>query len=1728
MAVPQPKTAYPRVQPGQRIDTTSYELRVTHPLRCRSASEDGRTCRQPAADNRVHRSPSAETQTRDRKGIHELIYRSPSLMSVVSIHEKTFHGYPQGQRPVDGRFPFSEKSYPWQGTADERAMAPSLQVPLEQRTPSTTMLAPPTFPVARTTSGTALVPAQPGQPFRAMTYQTPQRKISPTGSAYPPAGPVYRFPAEATGYERLRRTASGTLLGRVSPSGQYPGQQLVRTPSGTVLGRMSAAAEFPGQQLVRTPSGTLIGPVTPGSQLPGQRLMQTPSGRFLAPVRPPGQFLGYQMARRASMPTITGQYLPGQPTSYQQLRRTASGVLLAPVSPSRQYPGQHLLRTPSGTMLGRMSPVGQFPGQRLVRTPSGTLVGPVSPRQQFPGQRLLRTPSGTILAPVGPPRQQLIRTPSGTRLVPMSPGPYGAMSPGPGQPMGYRPIRRAASATFLPPVRPSQTYFQQPFVRSPRGTGLGGRSPFVRSPGQMLVRTPSGTLVGPVSPMRQFPGQRLLLTQSGTVVAPVSPPMQRLVRTPSGTVLAPMSPGGHFRGPPMGYQQLRRTGSGTLLAPVSPSRPYFGQRFVRTPSGTVLGRMSPVAQFPGQRIMRTPSGTLVGPVSPRQQFPGQRLLRTPGGTMLAPVRQQLIRTPSGTLLAPVSPGQYISGQPMAYEQLRRTASGSLLAPVSPSRQYVGQQLVQSPSGTMLGRMSPVVRTPGQMLLRTPSGTLVGPVGSREQFPGQRLLRTPGGTMLAPVNQEQQFVRTSSGTLLAPMSPTGQHPAPPLVKTSSGTLLAPVSPLGRFPGQTLQRTTSGTLLVPAVPAPGLRSPSETVLAPSRPTKQYVDLQIGYRSPEMTYSGTSSGQMTPRTRYLSQSRYGLIPSRPQLLSPRPSRLSLARPMYGHMSPSQMSLGAQSPRRPWLRSWMPRLFGPRSPMQRPRGGQVPPSPQRSWLLARARGGSPVSWSPPRSPVRTPSQVSLISSTRLENLRQYRRKRHVLLEWIVLWVFIVTLAVVLLAIVVVQAFHQPRLDEIEVQGISVMNRLLKVTFIPNDSVDQHIVLWPREKYIRAYLKELTKNVHLAGTVAGAATSEYVEEVLKSNWINHTGTERFTVLLSLPNSQKPNTVAVKIGATTWRPMWAREQTFPGIATEFSPPFNAYSAIGNITQGLIYCNRCLKDDFETLSSLKVSTWRKVCLCRYSPDVSPGTAMMHAEENSVGAVLFFLDPADVAPEQGKPVFPHSWWMPESALRRSNLRADNCIGDPSTRGYASRAAFTGLQRTPVSQVAVPEGLSQPITYRAANDLLNMMQGTACPGDWAPKLQAACNIGEGTSTTVRIVINNKLDFVNIDNVLAYIKGAVEPDRYVVIGIPMDAWSAGAVAPGTAVAQALEVSRILGALVQDKLWKPRRSIVMAGWDGHVFGHIGSTEYVEGRRQTLMIRAVVYLNSDMCSSGPEFMVSASPTIATSFEEVSRLVPHYIYKKHSYYDVWKAYYKAKMSSHGKPKLPSLRGGGSHRPMVQLAGVPSLDVSFGNNYTHDLYFPAYGTGYDTLNMVEHFTDPHLKATKMCAQLIGLMARRWADSEILPYDLKRLRNSVYRAFDELHKKHLNTLTTHGIELDMLRNTIMHLGTKLDEAVKHIQNHPMENPIEIRQLNDRIMRVERIFVQGVSNVPGATRNMLFGWSSSVPNTMTFFPILDELLTKQATSSADHEESIRVHISHVAHGLRQAADFVDFSRVV
>ncbi|XP_064470844.1 uncharacterized protein LOC135385453 [Ornithodoros turicata] len=757
------------------------------------------------------------------------------------------------------------------------------------------------------------------------------------------------------------------------------------------------------------------------------------------------------------------------------------------------------------------------------------------------------------------------------------------------------------------------------------------------------------------------------------------------------------------------------------------------------------------------------------------------------------------------------------------------------------------------------------------------------------------------------------------------------------------------------------------------------------------------------------------------------------------------------------------------------------------------------------KARGATPSYH------VETP-QILGFTGSQIHMLQAYRKSRRDLMNWVVCGVVALSMVLIFMVLLCAWAYSKPRFTEESLSNMVVFNELTRQRYRARDPVEKFLLKQVSANVLRLYLKEITKMVHVAGTERQRSIAEYVKSVWTSYGL-YTSMEKYSVMLSLPDDQLENQFDVIDG---------NGQTFLKSKGNVSGVFNAYSPGGDVKANLLYCNRCMPDDFVDLDRMGASASGKICLCRYSSNMTVGDAAKAVDDAGVAATLFFMDPKDVAPNPDQGTYPNSWWMPRESVRQANMRYLYDIGDPTTNGYASRDDYQMLYRGDVRDVRLPQALSQPIGYGDAEDIMKRLGGRPCPNGWAPELEGSCFIGDGSSISAHLQLHNRLARTTIHNVLAYITGVVEPDRYVVLGVPLDSWSHGAVTPGTGLAQALEVSRILQKLRKKKRWLPARTIVFVGWDAHHFGDIGATEFVEAHRQKLMLQTVLYLNSEICTSGKKFLVTASPSVASSLEQMFRRVVSS--DKGMQRDREGEEFRLQLTT---SEVEQLRASGSHLPFVRYAGVPSVDVLFGN-HSKDGYYPALGTAQDTYDLVAKFIDKKFEVQRICAQVIAITLRRWADSLLLPYDLRRLKWEMFRAFRRVRDQYSENLTNWQVDLEPVRGALMRLDDKISEFLNFRSRANLKNPFRIRRLNDMLLELERTFLLGVSGAPGVGQNVIYGPSQTSPLRMVFFPELRNLLGVTPSDIVKHIEDLKTQVSYILQSLHQAADVINIEEII
>ena len=194
----------------------------------------------------------------------------------------------------------------------------------------------------------------------------------------------------------------------------------------------------------------------------------------------------------------------------------------------------------------------------------------------------------------------------------------------------------------------------------------------------------------------------------------------------------------------------------------------------------------------------------------------------------------------------------------------------------------------------------------------------------------------------------------------------------------------------------------------------------------------------------------------------------------------------------------------------------------------------------------------------------------------------------------------------------------------------------------------------------------------------------------------------------------------------------------------------------------------------------------------------------------------------------------------------------------------------------------------------------------------------------------------------------------------------------------------------------MIAHWDAEEYGIIGSTEWVEEFLPELTSGAIAYINADSAVSGPNFNTSSSPSLKQPILDAIQDVS-YAGEDRSIYEWW-----ADRTDEGLPTMGNLGGGSDHVAFYTHAGIPSASLGSGGRSG------IYHSNYDNFAWYERFGDAEWVFGPMIARADGLLALRFANADLLPYDVTR-----YAVDTRTHVQTLiDVATQRGVDVNLSR--------------------------------------------------------------------------------------------------------------------
>ncbi|XP_072258638.1 N-acetylated-alpha-linked acidic dipeptidase 2-like [Pyxicephalus adspersus] len=656
----------------------------------------------------------------------------------------------------------------------------------------------------------------------------------------------------------------------------------------------------------------------------------------------------------------------------------------------------------------------------------------------------------------------------------------------------------------------------------------------------------------------------------------------------------------------------------------------------------------------------------------------------------------------------------------------------------------------------------------------------------------------------------------------------------------------------------------------------------------------------------------------------------------------------------------------------------------------------------------------------------------------------------------------------------------------------LIKPAVEPKDvsyhavNIRKELTMEMKAENIKMFLKDFTKIPHLAGTeqnlnLAHRIQSQWMEFGLDSAELVH-----YDVLLSYPNSSKPNYISMidehgtEVFTTSLsEPPPDGYENF----TDIVPPYNAFSAQGEPEGDLVYANYARTEDFFYLQrNLSINCTGKIVIARYGK-IFRGNKVKNAMLAGAKGLILFSDPADYCAPGVKP-YPEGWNLPGGAAQRGNVLNLNGAGDPLTPGYPAKEFMYRYNAD--EGVGIPSIPVHPIGYHDAEKILRLMGGPAPPNSWKGNLNISYNIGPGfvsnySKRQVKMHVYTNNEVTRIYDVIGTIRGAVEPDRYIILGGHRDSWVFGGIDPTTGAAVLQEVARSFGKKVKEG-WRPRRTIIFASWDAEEFGLLGSTEWAEENAKILQERAVAYINSDSSIEGNYTLrVDCTPLLYQLVYELTKEIssPDEGFEDKTLYESWLSKDPSTQSTE-LPRINKLGSGSDFEAYFQRLGIASGRARYTKNRKTDKYsnYPVYHTVYETFELVNQCYDPTFNKQLAVAQVRGSLVYELADSAIIPFnvldygiELKNYADSIFN----LAKKHQEKMEIYGVSFESLFSAINNFteyGTGLHQRIKKVDP---KNPLALRILNDQLMFTERAFTDPLG-LPGRPfyRHVIFAPSS------------------------------------------------------
>ncbi|XP_076879519.1 inactive N-acetylated-alpha-linked acidic dipeptidase-like protein 2 isoform X2 [Brachyhypopomus gauderio] len=487
-------------------------------------------------------------------------------------------------------------------------------------------------------------------------------------------------------------------------------------------------------------------------------------------------------------------------------------------------------------------------------------------------------------------------------------------------------------------------------------------------------------------------------------------------------------------------------------------------------------------------------------------------------------------------------------------------------------------------------------------------------------------------------------------------------------------------------------------------------------------------------------------------------------------------------------------------------------------------------------------------------------------------------------------------------------------------------------------------------------------------------------------------------------------------------------STEQRYTFAAYSAVGSLEEEVVDVQYGSTEHLRRVRT-EMNVTNRIALLKLGQAPLLYT-LSRLAEMGFGACLIYVDPCDVPLDQAT----------EHQAFGVTL---NPGGDPSTPDNPSTPGCFREDRHNLTSMLV-----QPISASLARELL------AAPS--VSRRKPCVSMAKPPASERKIIklsIASQTSYQRVHNVIGYMKGKTDPDRYVLVGSRHGSWYEGVLADWRS--SAAVVTQIIASVATQTHtgWQPDRTIVFSSWGGTAMGNIGSFEWGEENRVVLASRAVAYVSvrSPVSTRGPQ--TTASPSL---FQLASD-----IHKRQS------------KSCVGVGECPGLNVSALLSPVAldffsSQMTVPVVEFTYSGSpveracFLSEASFPSEASLLETL-------DPAFKLHETVAKMTAEAILRLATDPVLPFCPLDIALDIQKKLKD------DPLGTR--DLISAAASLREKSSFFQSELMRPANDPRErDPSHMRMLNDVLRDLEKAFLVP-SPPPGFSRNILYSLNRQTP---------------------------------------------------